>query len=138
MPPAIWIRPSPLRDGVFSGLVVFLAALGSLLWLSSRAEETQSQSIRVNLERTARAAAGLVDGDLHVKLVELGVPNGPDYDKAVAPLVKFHRGVPEIAYLYTLIVRDDKLFFVLDTATKASELGFNRVMKSSPLLEPYN
>ncbi len=128
---------SPLRDGVLSGLAVFLAAMGSLLWLDYGAMEIQSQMVRDNLARMARAAAGLVDGDRHVTLVEKGQADGKEYDELIDSLVRFHRQVPEISYLYTLIERDDKFFFVLDTATKASQLGFNRPMEASALLEPY-
>lgn len=131
------LRPSPLRDGVLSGLVVFLAAMGSLLWLESGAEKTQGDTIRDNLARIARAAAGLVDAEEHELLVKEGDIAGR-YARLIEPLVKFHRGVPEIAYLYTIIVRQDKFFFVLDTATQADRLGFQRPMEASGLMEPYS
>ena len=132
-----WLRPSPLRDGVLSGLAVFVAAMGSLLWLESGAERTQGDTIRDNLGRIARSAAGLVDAEEHELLEKNGDFEGR-YARVIEPLVKFHRGVPEIAYLYTLIVRQDKFYFILDTATQADRLGFDRTMEASGLLEPYS
>lgn len=130
------LRPSPLRDGIFSGLVVFLAAMGSLLWLESGAIQSQGDTIRDNLGRIARAAAGLVDAEEHARLVREGDADGR-YARVVEPLVNFHRGVPEIAYLYTLITRNDQFFFVLDTATQAERLNFQREMQASALMQPY-
>lgn len=131
------LRPSPLRDGVLSGLAVFLAAMGSLLWLESGAEKSQGDTIRDNLARIARAAAGLVDSVEHERLVKEGDFEGR-YARVIEPLVRFHRGVPEIAYLYTIIVQQDKFFFVLDTATQADRLGFQRPMEASGLMEAYS
>lgn len=130
-------KTSPLRDGVLSGLVVFLAAMGSLLWLDYGAMEIQSQMVRDNFARMARAAAGLVDGDRHEMLVDKGKLDPKAYDELIDSLVRFHRRVPEISYLYTLIERDNKFLFVLDTATKADRLGFSRAMEASGFLEPY-
>ncbi|MFZ4776574.1 MAG: response regulator [Terrimicrobiaceae bacterium] len=133
--PSFGIRP-PL-EAFFVALVVFVAAMAGISFLALEAISVQKKTVREDLLRMANAAAGLVDGDLHGKLISPSQAGGEDYARALAPLVKFHRGVPEIAYLYTLIEKDGKFHFVLDTATAAKSLGFDREMKASELMEPY-
>lgn len=106
-------------------------------FLSIEAISLQSRTVKTDLKKMAGAAAGLVDGDLHEKLSKASGVDSGNYARLLAPLVSFHRSVPEIAYLYTLVEKDGHFFFVLDTATAAKELGFNRPMKASDFLEPY-
>lgn len=120
-----------------TGFAVFAATLVSVVYLDYQAEKNQTDAIREDLSRLARGAAGLVDGDLHESIVKAGVPDSADYKRALEPLVVFHRGIPEIAYLYTFIEKDGGFLFGLDTATAADRLGFNRPMEASPLLTPY-
>ncbi|MFA7345766.1 MAG: response regulator [Terrimicrobiaceae bacterium] len=132
--------PSGIRphiEAAFVGLVVFITAMVGISFLATESLSIQKETVRGDLLRMARAAAGFVDGDLHVKLTAPSQQGGADYLRALEPLVKFHRGVPEIAYLYTLIEKDGKFHFVLDTATAADRLGFDRKMEASGLMEPY-
>jgi len=117
--------------------IIFLVSLCGIAYLTIHARNSQSSAIRVDLGRTARSAAGLVDGDAHEALVKAAQTGTPEYFDALEPLVRFHRGVPEIAYLYTLVVKEDKLHFVLDTANAKDRLGFDREMKPSAVLDHY-
>ena len=119
------------------GLVVFITAMAGIAFLASESLSIQTETVRGDLLRMAQAAAGLVDGDLHEKLTDPSQGGGAEYLRLIEPLVQFHRGVPEIAYLYTLIEKDGQFHFVLDTATAADRLGFNRKMEASGLMEPY-
>ncbi len=143
--PSVHARPSifsrisiPVRDGILAGLAVFVIALSSLLLMNIEALRQQRLAIRESLERTARTAAGLVDGDLHAEMVRSGKADPATYERLIAPLVQFHRQAPEIAYLYTVVEKGGQLYFVLDTATAADRLQFGRVMKPSGFLEPYS
>ncbi|HEX9783517.1 MAG TPA: hypothetical protein VGA56_12405, partial [Opitutaceae bacterium] len=53
------------------------------------------------LSRLARHAVSLVDGDLHATLRSPEQMDSPDYERAIRPLVEFHRSVPELFYIYT-------------------------------------
>ena len=121
-----------------AGLAVFVIALSSLLLMDIEALRQQRITIKDSLERTARTAAGLVDGDAHAELVRSGKPDPAAYEKLIAPLIQFHRQAPEIAYLYTLVEKGGQLYFVLDTATAANRLQFSRPMKPSGFMEPYS
>ena len=133
--PAHGIRPHV--EAVIVGFVVFITAMAGIFFLASEARSIQKETVRDDLLRMAQAASGLVDGDLHDKLKDPSQSGGAEYLRALDPLVQFHRGVPEIAYLYTLIEKDGHFHFVLDTATAADRLGFNRKMEASGLMELY-
>lgn len=124
-------------EAVFVGLVVFVIAMAGIAYLAAQAFAIQRETARGNLLQLARAAAGLVDPELHESLTEPSQFGGPDYLRALEPLVEFHRGIPEVAYVYTLVERDGGLHFVLDTAAAADRLGFPRKMEASTLMEPY-
>ena len=119
------------------GFIVFVTAMAGIAFLATEALSIQKETVRGDLLRMAQAASGLVDGDLHEKLTDPSQAGGAEYLQALEPLVQFHRGVPEIAYLYTLIEKDGQFHFVLDTATAADRLGFNRKMEASGLMDPY-
>ena len=133
--PSSGIRPHV--EAVFVGLVVFITAMSGIAFLASESLSIQKETVRGDLLRMAQAAAGLVDGDLHEKLTDPSQEGGPEYLRALEPMVQFHRGVPEIAYLYTLIEKNGRFYFILDTATAADRLGFNRKMEASRLMEYY-
>jgi PAS domain S-box-containing protein len=132
---ALGIRPHV--EAVFVGFVVFVTAMAGIAYLATESLSIQRLTVRESLLRLAESASGLVDGDLHEKLKDPSQAGGADYLRALEPLVQFHRGVPEIAYLYTLIEKDGQFHFVLDTATAADRLGFDRKMEASALMDPY-
>jgi len=131
-------RIRPVREAAFVALAVFVTAMAGLLYISLSAYSDEKETVRDGLSHLAAAAAGLVDGDLHEKLVDPAQMGGPEYRRALDPLVRFHKGVEEIAYLYTLIEKDGKFRIVLDTSTAADRLGFDRKMEPSNLLDPYS
>ena len=119
------------------GFVVFVTAMAGISYLATESLSIQKLTVKEDLMRMAQSASGLVDGDLHEKLKDPSQEGGSEYLRALEPLVQFHRGVPEIAYLYTLVEKDGQFHFVLDTATAADRLGFNRKMEASRLMDPY-
>ena len=127
----------PLREAIQVGALVFLVSAAGIFYLAFHAREIQTEIVREDLGRLSRAAAGLVDGDAHAALVRSGKTNSLEYLSVLEPLVRFHAGVPEIAYLYTLVERDGTFAFGLDTANVRERLGFQREMTPSGLLEPY-
>ncbi len=127
----------PVRDGLATAFLVFLSSALCIVVLESFSRQSQLELVRGDLLRYANAAAGLIDGDGHRRLVSADQTDSPEYLKAIAPLVAMHRRVPEIAYLYSFVERGGKLFFVLDTATQSKRLGFNRPMEASKVMDPF-
>ena len=127
----------PFRDAVATILLVFLTSAASIFFVDHFARESQIEMVRGDLLRYANAAAGLVDGDRHALIASPGDEDSGVYREVIEPLVRLHQRVPEIAYLYSFVEREGKLYFVLDTATQADRLRFAREMTPSAVMEPY-
>ncbi len=127
----------PIHEAILSALVVLVAVVGSILLLYWHASNIQMESARENLANLASAASLLIDVEQHQSLET--VPDRPSsrYDRAVAPLVAFHRKVSSIKYLYTMVRREGKIRFVLDTAWSIKAANPDLEIKGSEILEPY-
>lgn len=93
-------------------LVVGAGTLG-LLTASSNAIHENYQHYLTGL---ARAAATLVDPELHAALRRSEQQNGPDYVRAVTPLRRLRAAVPDVHFVYTMVRDGAAVRFVLDAA----------------------
>jgi diguanylate cyclase (GGDEF)-like protein len=84
----------------------------------------------------AQAAASVVDGDLHGQLLDSSNYSSAMYERALQPLVRLHLASPEIFYVYTMVARGDKTFFVLDTANNPDVAKLQN-LKASGYMEPF-
>jgi diguanylate cyclase (GGDEF)-like protein len=113
------------------------AVLGTIVavpqWLSKQA---RLDVLRSNVGQIARLAASAVDGDLHRQLLDPANYTPDLYEKALAPLVRFHSAAPDVSYVYTMVERDGKSFFVLDTVASA-QLKTTRKLRASSYMEPF-
>jgi diguanylate cyclase (GGDEF)-like protein/PAS domain S-box-containing protein len=120
-------RPRSRRQAQWESLSVSLAALvvvgaGILgLW------ETSTRSIRENYRHyligLAQTAATLVDPKLHDAIRRPEQRNDPDYRRAVEPLRRMHKAVPDTHYIFTVVRDDTKIRFILDSGDPAGENG---------------
>jgi diguanylate cyclase (GGDEF)-like protein len=120
--------------------LVSLAALAVLLvvvaipqWLSKQA---RLEVLRSHVAEVAQIAASVVDGDLHRQLLDPAKYTPELYERTLAPLVRFHSAAPEIFYVYTMVERDGKSFFVVDTAA-SNKLKTSRKLRPSAYMEPF-
>jgi hypothetical protein len=95
-------------------------------------------AISLSIPLAAQITAAL----LHEQLIAPTQQPSPAYTRALAPLIRFHRNLPAVQYVYTMrVTPTDKLFFVLDTAADAdirtSQEALGRSILPSPLMEPY-
>ena len=93
-------------------IVVAAGVLG--LWVSST--NTARDDFRHYLIGLAQSAATVVDPALHNELRRPEQLNDDDYLRAVEPLRRLRRAVPDIHYLYTFVRDRDGVHFVLDAA----------------------
>jgi diguanylate cyclase (GGDEF)-like protein len=120
--------------------VVTLAAAGVLgaivaipQWLSRQA---RLEVLRSHVAEVARLAASIVDGDLHRALLDSSNYTPELYERTLAPLVRFHSANPEIFYVYTMLERGGKTYFVVDTAA-SSKLVSRHTLRASAYMEPF-
>lgn len=124
------------RVFAFASLVAAVV-LGGIVavpqWLSHLA---RWEELRANVGEIGQLAASVVDGDLHRQLLDPKNYSDELYARALKPLVRFHSANPNIFYLYTMVERDGKTFFVLDTAA-SPDLVTDRELKASAYMEPF-
>jgi hypothetical protein len=103
-------------------------------WLSKQA---RWDALRSHVAEIGQLAATVVDGDLHRQLVDPANYSDDLYARALAPLVRFHSGDPNIFYLYTMVDRDGVPYFVLDSA-KSLDLRTNHKLRASDNMERFD
>lgn len=107
-------RLPPWLQGLAAGLLIataFSAIVGVVFW---RAQEAMIGEIHSGLTRTARIAARGIDLSVHSHFTSPDQHLQPAYQAAIEPLRAALAADSEIAYAWTLIERDNRLFFVLD------------------------
>lgn len=116
-----------------AALVVLLIVVAVPQWLSKQA---RLEVLRSHVAEIAQIAASVVDGDLHRQLLDPANYTPELYERTVAPLVRFHSADPEIFYVYTMMDRGGKSYFVVDTAA-SNKLKTTRKLRPSAYMEPY-
>jgi diguanylate cyclase (GGDEF)-like protein len=102
-------------------------------WLSKQA---RMEVLRSHVAQVAQLAASVVDGDLHRKLLDPANYTPELYARTLEPLVRFHSADPEIFYVYTMVERNGKSHFVVDTAASAA-LATPHQLRASAYMEPF-
>lgn len=113
--------------------VVLVAIVAIPQWLSKQA---RLEVLREHVAEVAQLAASVVDGDLHRQLLDPARYTPELYERALAPLVRFHSAAPEIFYVYTMMERNGRSYFVLDTAA-SSRLVSPHALRPSAYMEPF-
>lgn len=107
-------RLHPFAIAAMVGSLVFLVAVVSEHFIHEIAESAIQDEIRGNMKRLARAAATLVDPLSHQNFTTRDHEFTPEYHDAIRPLKRFQNSDGEIAYVYTCIRKNGKVYFVLD------------------------
>jgi diguanylate cyclase (GGDEF)-like protein len=106
---------------VSAAMLIVVAAGIVGLWVTST--NTAREEFRHYLIGLAQSAATLIDPALHNKLRRPEQLNDADYVRAVEPLRRMRRAVPDIHYLYTFVRERGVVHFVLDAADPAGKNG---------------
>ena len=83
------------------------------MWHSAR--EAQLDAVRTELKQLARVAATLVDGDRHRLIRSPAQAGQTDHLALLAPLVRLHKATSDIIYVYTAILEQNRIYYVLGT-----------------------
>ena len=103
------------------GVLVFLVAVVSQHFIHEIAESAIQDEIRGNMKRLARAAATLVDPLTHQNFTTPDHKYTPEYQDALRPLKRFQNSDGEIAYVYTCVQKNKKIYFVIKPARTRDE-----------------
>lgn len=127
----------PLILGLAAAAVVFLTAALSCGTLYVRGRESLIDEVRSDLRRTAVVAAAAIDSHLHRQLTDPSQEESPAYQQAVAPLRKILRSTTSIRFIYTCVLKDGNVYFVLDPTPKGDADG-DGVEDHSALMDRYD
>ncbi len=122
--------------GVLVGLGILLPALVVCGMLYFGGVHAMHEEIRGNLKRVAKAAAILVDPELHQTFKDRSQESTPEYQRAIEPLLKFVQSDPSFKYVYTYVVKDGQIYFVLDP-TPPGDSDFDGVDDKSHVMDLY-
>lgn len=111
-PPPYRVRP--LLESLGVALAVMVAIMGTVFFIYQRAEEAQKAEIRQGLVRSARLAASQIDPALHQSFQRPEDETSAAYLEIDRRFLAMLRSDPQIAYLYTAVERDGKVYFILD------------------------
>jgi signal transduction histidine kinase/ActR/RegA family two-component response regulator len=131
-----WRVDRSVLHGILAGCAILAIASLGLFYTWHAAREGQLRAIQSELLQLARVAATQVDGDAHRTMKSNAQAGSPEHLKLLEPLVAFHKATTDVIYVYTAVLRDEQIYFVLGT-----DYLFRAVqddLPPDPIMEPYN
>ena len=107
---------SPYIEGISIGLVALFSLQIVTHFLYYHARSAQSGEIKEGLLRTARIVAELIDVEKHKLINDKDLQESKLYQEALLPLKRAEISDPDIEFVYTNILNDEKICFILDAA----------------------
>jgi class 3 adenylate cyclase len=127
--------PSPLKKVLVGWAFMVIGAICSFVLIYVLVTNYREQAISERMRELVRIGVLFVDGDAHQTLKSQEDTDTPAYMEMINPLVKYHNAMPEITYVYTMIMRGKQFYIVLDTA-KYAHNGRNKATHSG-VMEKY-
>jgi class 3 adenylate cyclase len=128
---------APLREAFLVWLSITLTAFIGFCIIFVRARNYESNSMENELKGMALIAANLVDGDRMRELTDDAQTGGELYRDIVDPLVRFHRSVPSLFYVFTVRMVDEKVHYVLGTSRYVYDMRPGASLLRSRVMQPY-
>lgn len=126
----------PLTEAILISVVVFFAIFITTYFIYFHTLNAQKGEIREGLLRTASVGALFVDGDAHRQFISPDQEKSAEYAKAILPLKNILVADSTIAYVYTLVMKNDKVYFVLDPTLSNHKNG-NGIDDKSHIMQEY-
>lgn len=136
--PVLWknYRIYPLYEAIFIGLGVFFAIFITTYFIYHYSLNAQKGEIKEGLLRTARIVAAFIDDEKHRNFVSPRQETLLEYELAIRPLEAALEADDSIEYLYTAILKDDKVYFILD-ATPQGDADNDGVEDKAHIMDEY-
>lgn len=132
-----WLARAKLPiSALLGGLVVFVVSgfvCTVLYFLGTRA---LADEVRDGLVRVAKAAATRINPEEHRHLTSPEQMQSAEYNRAVEKLREIRDSDSQMAYIYTCVLVDGRVHFILDAAEEGDNDG-DGVEDKSRLMDPY-
>jgi diguanylate cyclase (GGDEF)-like protein len=129
-------RRKAAREAIaVSGVALAVVGAGIFgLWVTST--HTIRENYHQYLIGLAQTAASMIDPSLQTTIRRPDQINGPEYERAVAPLRRMQAAVGDVRYIYTVVQDRSKVRFVLDASVPG--IGENGIADQSGVWEIYD
>jgi len=117
MASSLWLGWRPWAVGLATFILFVLPMVATIWNVYNRANTMLKQSIHQHLLGAARTLALTVDADLHQTFVDPSQENSKAYQKEIEQLERVKLALDPnsvIKFVYTCVVKDDAIHFVLD------------------------
>lgn len=104
-----------LRDAFIAAFVAFSVSVITGYVVYQSAAEGLKKEVQAYLLSLAGTASELTDGDLHQQITRPEDKGSAIYEKVREPYFKILRANPNIAFIYTVIWKDEKVFLIMDS-----------------------
>ncbi|WP_319497933.1 PDC sensor domain-containing protein [uncultured Cohaesibacter sp.] len=132
------IKTRPRLEAIIlSSLVVSLICFLAFL-IYSKSEDVLEKEIKIGLLSNVSAAATTINGDLHRTFTARTARTDPAYLSAIEPLERIRQASTNIRYIYTNILKDGRVYFVLNPSPQNDNDGDGQPDQPPALMEPYN
>ncbi|MCB9855366.1 MAG: response regulator [Phycisphaerales bacterium] len=125
-----WGNVRPTAAALMEGLLTasfLLACTLSCIWIVySEASHAHNAAAHAELQRLAQAAAANLNGDLHDMIRSPTQQESNEFQEAVEPLRRMLDACDGITYIYTAILQNDRVYFVVDSASPGDADGDGR------------
>jgi signal transduction histidine kinase/CheY-like chemotaxis protein/HPt (histidine-containing phosphotransfer) domain-containing protein len=129
-------RMPPALAGLGASILIFSIAAVSAFFLYTRSLANHKQDFREDLLHTAGAAASLIDVNLHNKFVSPAQETTAEYLSAIAVLDRIKNSNKGMKFIYTCVLLQDTIYFVLDP-TPAGDADGDGVDDKSHIMQTY-
>lgn len=104
----------PIRDALLSALVILVTCHLAIWVVVLQAQDELLREIQYFVKSTALTATEFTDKDLFKAITLPEQKNSPEYAQLVEPHLKILKSKTDLRYIYTLVKKDNKIFFVTD------------------------
>lgn len=104
-----------LRDAFLAALVVLLVSAVTGAVVYKTALEALESEVQTNLKNIAISAANLVDPEKYVQITQPEQKGSELYENVRRPFYSLLRANTNIAFIYTAMMKDGKVYFILDS-----------------------
>ncbi len=134
--PAREYRFNPLSEAIAVFVIIFTAIFFVSYFIYVRAIEAQEDEIKESLTLSAGVIKSFIDVDLHKTFTTAESEYTEPYQSQIEPLARILDAGLSIAFVYTAILQDDKVYFILD-ATPEGDADGDGIEDSVAVMEEY-
>jgi hypothetical protein len=128
-------RFNPLAEALVIGVSMLIAILSTTYFIYQHAVDAQKGEFQDGLLLVANQISKYVDGDLHSSFVSRDQESTDNYLRALEPLKKALDG-NLIAFVYTVKLKNGKVYFILDP-TAEGDLNGDGLDDKSHIMDEY-